>query len=60
MDEDLELPLVWLIATIFNAMWKFRESKNKVEPYRVRAELEAKINLLRNTRFRNIAITIFR
>ena len=67
VDEDLELPLVWLIATIFNAMWKFRESKNKVEPYRVRAELEAKINLLRNTRFRNIvdrldgfAITIFR
>ena len=67
VDEDLELPLVWLIATIFNAMWKLRESKNKVEPYLVRAELEAKINLLRNTRFKTIvdrldefAITIFR
>ena len=52
---------------MFNAMWKLRESKNKVEPYLVRAELEAKSNLLRNTRFKIIgdrldgfAITIVR
>ena len=50
-EEDLELPLVWLIATIFQSMWKLRETKNKVEPYLVRAELEAKVNMLRETRF---------
>ena len=44
-EEDLELPLVWLIATIFQSMRKLRETKNKVEPYLVRAELEAKVNM---------------
>ena len=47
-------------------MWELRETKNKVEPYLVRAELEAKVNILRETRFiakvailDEFAVTIF-
>ena len=53
VEEDLELPLVWLLATVFISIWKLRIDKSRVQLYEVRAQLEAKINLLRETRFRN-------
>ena len=46
----LELPLVWLVATVCSVVWKLRIEKSRVKLYDVRAQLEARINLLRETR----------
>ena len=51
VEEDVELPLVWMLATVFLAIWKLRKEQSRVELYEVRATLEAKINLLRETRY---------
>ena len=51
VEEDLELPLVWMLATVFSAIWKLRIAKTKILLFEVRSTLEAKINLLRETRF---------
>ena len=51
VEEDLELPLVWLTATVFLAIWKLRVDKSRVQLNEVSAQLEAKVNLLRETRF---------
>ena len=50
VDQDLELPLVWYIATVLHSVWNLRQSGTKVQQYLVRAQLEAKINLLRETK----------
>ena len=49
VEEEFELPLVWMLATVFLAIWKLRVDKSRVQLYEVRAQLEAKINLLRET-----------
>ena len=54
-EEDDELPLTWLLAATFQAIWEQRQSSMKVEPYLVRAQLEAKVNLLRTTRYTDCA-----
>ena len=51
VEEDLELPVVWMISTVFSAIWKLRADKSRVQLYEIRAQLEAKVNLLRETRF---------
>ena len=51
VEEDMELPLVWLVATVFLAIWKMRVDKSRVQLYEVRAQLEAKVNHLRETRY---------
>ena len=55
VDQELEYPLVWLLATVFQAIWSIRVVKSKVQLYEIRAQLEAKINLLRETRYANSA-----
>ena len=47
VGEDLELPLVWLLATVFLCIWKLRIDKSRVQLYEDRAQLKAKTNLLR-------------
>ena len=47
VGEDLELPLVWLLATVFLSIWKLRIDKSRVQLYEDRAQLKAKTNLLR-------------
>ena len=51
-------PLVWLLSILLEAVWKARSSRNAVLKTRVRADLEAKINLLRKTRFGDYATKI--
>ena len=58
VEEDMELPLVWLIATVSLEIWKLRVDKSRVQLYDVRAQLEAKINLLRETRFTSSTILL--
>ena len=50
VDEVHQLPLVWLVATVCSVVWKLRIEKSRVKLYDVRAQLEARINLLRETR----------
>ena len=50
-DEDLELPFVFLISTVLSCVWNLRVSGSRVQKYLVRSQLEAKINLLRETRY---------
>ena len=55
VDEGLELPLVWLVAASFSALWKLRMEKTKATLFEIRSQLETKINLLRKTRYSNTA-----
>ena len=55
VEEELELPLVWIVASVFLIVWNLRTTKSRVQLYEVRAQLEAKVNLLRETRHSNSA-----
>ena len=55
VDDDMEHPLVWMLATVLQAVWSLRVAKSKIQLYDIRAQLEAKINLLRETRYSNSA-----
>ena len=52
-DDDMSLPITLLTAIILSTVWKERESGVSLQKYKVRAELEQSINLLRTTRFNN-------
>lgn len=51
VEESQELALVWWLAAGFMAIWNLRSAGKRVDQYLIRAQLEAKINLLRETRF---------
>ena len=53
VGEEDELPLVWVLGTILRLLWNMRQSSTKVRNYVIRSQLEADINLLRETRFRD-------
>jgi hypothetical protein len=42
-------PLVWLLAVTLLSIWEQRQTSQKVQPYLLRANLEAKVSLLRKT-----------
>ena len=58
VDEEMELPLVWLTCNVLHKIWDFRKEKKKCDLVRVRADLEAKVSLLRETRHKESAKTI--
>ena len=58
VEEELELPLVWMLASVFLIVWDLRTTKSRVQLYEVRAQLEAKVNLLRETRHSSSAIKL--
>ena len=49
-EESLELPVVWFLAVSWSTIWEARLLGRRPELYRVRADLEAKVSLLRETR----------
>ena len=49
-EEAHELPVVWFLAVSWLSMWEARSKGRRPELYKVRAELEAKVSLLRETR----------
>ena len=49
--QDLSLAMTWLTAIILKHIWKERETGSSIWVYKVRAELEQYITLLRTTRF---------
>jgi hypothetical protein len=58
VNEDLELPLVWLTAATLLAIWNQRQLSTRVQPHLTRSLLEAKVNILRETRLANLANTL--
>ena len=49
-DPTLEMPLVFAIAVALGAIWNLRQKKIRPQHYLVRAELEARVALLRECR----------
>ena len=47
LDDSLELPLVWLVASLLQLLWQQRQ-EGRVCPVKTRAELEARCRLLRS------------
>ena len=50
-DDELPLPLTLLSAITLSYIWKARDKGTTIRSYKVRAELEQYIALLRTTRF---------
>ena len=48
---ELELPVVWLSSCILRIIWNMRQTNTRIRHYLIRSQLEAEINLLRETRF---------
>ena len=53
VEESREMPVVWLIAQTLLYMWGVRANGNTVDLNTTRSVLEGRINLLRDTRFKN-------
>ena len=50
VDESMELPLVRAMAVAWGAIWDMRQSKTRPQLYLVRAQMEARVALLRECR----------
>ena len=55
LDQDHQLPLVWLIANTLSINWKSRMEKKVTNLFTTRATLEVNIMLLRKTRHSSAA-----
>ena len=53
MEEDLSLPVTLITAIVLSSIWKQREAGSAIQAYKVRAEIEQYINLLRTSRLQN-------
>ena len=59
VDESLELPIVWALAVAWISLWDLRQKRIRPQLYLVRAQLEARIALLRECRrFANVSATV--
>ena len=55
LNDQLKLPLVWVIANTLSVVWDSRLAKKKPDLHKTRSFLEAKIAILRKTRYRSSA-----
>ena len=58
LQDHQELPVVFFLAVAWSSIWESRILGNKPVLYKVRAQLEAEVSLLRETRFAEVAETI--
>ena len=54
-DEDMEHPAVWYTAANLFHIWECRVSGKRAKLYTIRSEVESRVALLRETRFRESA-----
>ena len=47
IEGEQELPVVWFLAAAWSIIWGYRSAGRREELYRVRADLEAKVSLLK-------------
>ena len=50
-SQDEELAVICTLATGFKYIWETRAAKKTIETYKMRAEVEAKIIILRKSRY---------
>ena len=50
IEEHLELPVVFTLSVAWGALWDLRLNRTRPELYLIRAQLEAKVAILRNCR----------
>ena len=50
LEDQLQLPVVFVLAVAWSSIWESRRVGRRPELYKVRAELEARVSLLRETR----------
>ena len=55
VEEKLELPIVWLTSNTLLKIWDCRTEKKRCDLILVRADLEARVSLLRESRFKESA-----
>ena len=55
LEEDMEYPAVWFTAAFLFAIWEKRTKGLRIRTYEIRAEIESKVSLLRETRFNDYA-----
>jgi hypothetical protein len=53
IHENLELPIIWMVAQVLGKIWKLRKEKKAPRLYQTRAMLEAGIVIMRKTQFQN-------
>ena len=58
VDESLRLPLVWLISSTLSLVWEARRENKRPSLHKIRSSLEAKVKILRKTRFTNAVAII--
>ena len=49
LSKPMMFPLIWLLSHVFSLVWQLRVNKKSIVLYNIRAEIEAKINLLRKS-----------
>ena len=59
VNQDEELPLVWFTGHFLKSIWEARTHKKQPQPFSTRADLEARANILRETRYSEAADQIF-
>lgn len=53
VDEKFQLAVVWMISNVLSLVWQTRKDKKTPNLFQTRAILEARISILRKTRFMN-------
>ena len=52
ISEPMHFPLIWTLSHVLMLVWQSRLNKKSISLYHVRAEIEAKINILRKSRLK--------
>ena len=52
ITEPMIFPLIWSLSLVLSLVWQCRVAKKTISLYSIRAEVEAKINMLRKSRLR--------
>ena len=55
LADERRLPVVYSISCVLSCIWRHRLEKKSIDTHKVRATMEASINILRKSRFRKSA-----
>ena len=58
VDQTEETPVVWIVAQFLMNIWEARVKGKMADLFRVRSDLESKVNLLRETRYNNLSLIV--
>ena len=53
VQDELQFPLVWTTACFLSSLWNLRIQKQRVELIKIRADMEASVRILRESRLDN-------